>query len=206
MKPFTRKAEVGLCRPRLYLVIKVSNQFQMVFAALKEHNTISLLGHEKAQRQRQLVVQQHVLQPLWRLLSISDLAEVSSLLGRVTVARCVQGQFVSHTVSRMGTMLRSTHLCLELLSPRHGLQLLWRHLICDFNAGHFLHHLLQDQQVETNRTERVFIFWGNRLFRRRSGGNSLKCFTFFLLSVDWSHTEGGQQVQWGTSWIRLRTD
>lgn len=44
-------------RQRAYLVVKVSDEFQMVLSALQEHNTVSLLGHEKAQRQRQLVVQ-----------------------------------------------------------------------------------------------------------------------------------------------------
>lgn len=105
----------------------------MVLSALQKHNAVSLLGHEKAQRQRQLVVQQHVLQPLRRLLGISDLAEVASLFGGVTVAsvRRATGQVVTHFMShtnkvfgREGTTLMSAHLCFKLLSASHGLQLL----------------------------------------------------------------------------------
>lgn len=86
MEPFAVKAAAEPRRRRLYLVVKVSDEFQMVLSALQEHHAVSLLGHEKAQRQCQLVVQQHVLQPLGRLLGVSDLAEVASLCGRVTVA------------------------------------------------------------------------------------------------------------------------
>lgn len=148
-----------------YLVVKVSDEFQMVLSALQEHHTIALLGHEETQRQRQLVVQQHVLQPLGRLLGVPDLAEVASLFGGVTATSvsCAPGQLITHILTntsgvfgRMGTILRSTDLCFELLSPSHGLQLLRRHLIGDLNAGHFLHHLLQDQQVETDRTGTIF--------------------------------------------------
>lgn len=64
MKPFAVEAGAEPRRRRLYLVVKVSDEFQMVLSTFQEHDTVSLLGHEKAQRQRQLVVQQYVLQPL----------------------------------------------------------------------------------------------------------------------------------------------
>lgn len=165
VEPLPVQAGAGSRRRRLYLVVKVSDEFQVVLSALQEHHTVSLLGHEETQRQRQLVVQQHVLQPLGRLLGVPDLAEVASLFGGVTATsvRCAPGQLVTHILTntsgvfgRMGTTLRSTDLCFELLSPSHGLQLLRRHLIGDLNAGHFLHHLLEDQQVETDRTGRIF--------------------------------------------------
>lgn len=136
MKPFAVKAGAGPRRRRVYLVVKVSDEFQMVLPALQKHDPVTLLGHEKAQRQRQLVVKQHVLEPLGRLLGISDLAEVASLFGIVTVASVLRapgatGQVLMHVLSntnsvfeRVGTTLRSTHLCFELLSASHGLQLL----------------------------------------------------------------------------------
>lgn len=54
----------------------------------------------------------------------------------------------------METVLESTYLCFKLLSPSHGLQLLWCHLICNLNASHLLHHLFQYQQVKTEEREK----------------------------------------------------
>lgn len=85
VEPLAVQAGAGSRQRRVYLVVKVSDEFQVVLSALQEHHTVSLLGHEETQRQRQLVVKQHVLQPLGRLLGVPDLAEVASLFGRVTV-------------------------------------------------------------------------------------------------------------------------
>lgn len=82
---FPVKAGAGSGRRWVYLVVKVSDEFQVVLSALQEHDAVSLLGHEETQRQRQLVVQQHVLQPLGRLLGVPDLAEVASLFWKSRV-------------------------------------------------------------------------------------------------------------------------
>lgn len=62
-----------------YLVIELAHQLEVLLAALREDHPVPLLGHQEAERQGQLVVQERVLQPLGRLLGVPDLAEVASL-------------------------------------------------------------------------------------------------------------------------------
>lgn len=62
-----------------YLVVEVANQLEMLLSSLQENHAVPLLSHEQTQGQGQLVVQQHVLEALRRLLSVPDLAEVAAL-------------------------------------------------------------------------------------------------------------------------------
>lgn len=81
----------------------------------------------------------------------------------------------------------SKYLRFELLSTRHGLQLLQSHLICDLNPCHLLHHLLQDQQVKTGTTQNTGMI--KDLFRSRARsmsldkGNEYSCDSLMLENV-----------------------
>lgn len=74
------------------------------------------------------------------------------------IKRCSVSCLFKHWQSKQPLGIRMqtepSDLCFELLASRHGLQLLWSHLVCYFNASHFLYHLFQDQQVKTANKEK----------------------------------------------------
>ena len=111
----------------LALVVQLADQLQVGVSttssssylpgALLEDDAVALLRHQYAQRHRQSVLQQGVLQSDRRLLDVAHLIE--------------------------GAALR-----LEQLAAAQRLQLLVGHLLGGVDAGHLLHNLLENQQVE----------------------------------------------------------
>lgn len=87
--------------------------------------------------------------------------------------------------------MNPSYLCFELLAPRHGLQLLWSHLVCYFNASHFLYNLFQDQQVKTaNNKSKTTL---------KNIPEVCDWCCWYLTSspslADWSHIEADQPAQ-----------
>ena len=62
-----------------HIVVQVADQFEMPVGSLSVDDAISLLGHEQAERETEVRLQQRLSQSVGRLLGVSNLAEVSSL-------------------------------------------------------------------------------------------------------------------------------
>ena len=62
-----------------YVVIEIADQLEVPVGSLSEDDAVSLLGHEEAERETQVGLQQSFAQTVRRLLGVPHLAKVGSL-------------------------------------------------------------------------------------------------------------------------------